>query len=341
MSDTFAFTLPPNLVAQYPPAKRDGGRLLHVRGNHTAARQIADLPTLLKAGDLLVVNDSKVLPARLHGRKIPGGGKVEILAERFINDSELLAKVRAAKTPRTGARLYAGGNFIVRGREGEFFRLAALDANGKEVNARRRFGRVGKVPLPPYIRRHPSATDGERYQTLFARFAGSVAAPTAGLHFSPDLLAALRRRGVGMARITLHIGAGTFQPLRNGLSADSLHAERYCVSQTAARRINTAKQRGGRIIAVGTTALRALETAAADGQIRAASGETTLFIKPGFVFHAADLLLTNFHLPRSSLLVLVCAFGGTARVLAAYQQAVAEKFRFYSYGDAMLLDRAI
>ena len=338
--DDFSYALPPLLVAQRPPPHRDGGRLMDLRGTAPAARRLTSLPRLLQAGDLLVVNDSRVLPARLCGRK-ESGGRAEIFAERFIGTYDVLAQIRASRPPAAGERLFAGGAFVVREKTSAgFYLLRAVSRGGRPVNARARFMRRGAVPLPPYIQRPPDAADQCRYQTVFARHAGSVAAPTAGLHFTPSLLAALAARDIAVTRITLHVGAGTFLPLRRGLSASRLHAERYVVSATAAARINAAKSCGRRIVAVGTTVLRALESAATGGVVCAAAGETDLFIKPGFRFQIADMLLTNFHLPRSSLLVLTCAFGGRQRVLAAYRRAVAQKFRFYSYGDAMLLARA-
>ncbi|MDM5147292.1 tRNA preQ1(34) S-adenosylmethionine ribosyltransferase-isomerase QueA [Candidatus Persebacteraceae bacterium Df01] len=338
--NSFDFNLPPALIAQHPPHDRDGGRLLSLHDNTTAIHRINALPALLRADDILVVNDSRVLPARLHGQK-NSGGKVEVLAERFLNHSDVLAQVRTSKPLRAGARVNAGGDFVVCGRHGDFYQLRAVNRQGAAVDARRRFLRRGETPLPPYIKRLPDPTDQARYQTVFARHSGSVAAPTAGLHFTSDLLACLRTRGIDIVRITLHVGAGTFQPLRQGLTTDKLHAERYTVSATAAARINTAKKLGRRIIAVGTTVLRTLEAAVDNGKLRAGDNETTLFIKPGFNFRIADMLFTNFHLPRSSLLVLVCAFGGSERIMSAYQLAVQQKLRFYSYGDAMLLDRAL
>ena len=338
--DNFDYALPPAQIAAHPPSRRDGARLLDVRGNLPQIRTFRALPTLLREGDLAIINDSKVIPARLPGAK-EGGGRVEIFAERFLPNGEVLAQIRAARAPKVGACLNAGGQFIVCERRTDgFFRLRAIDRQGKTIDARARFLRRGETPLPPYIRRPLEDDDRRRYQTIFARHAGSVAAPTAGLHFTPTVVSRLAARGVSMANITLHVGAGTFLPLRRGLAAQKLHSERFRVSAKTAAAITAAKKRGGRIVAVGTTVLRALESAADKNGVCAAEGETDLFIKPGHCFRSADLLLTNFHMPRSSLLVLTCAFGGQKRVMDAYRHAVSQKMRFYSYGDAMLLSRA-
>ncbi|MGI9306331.1 MAG: tRNA preQ1(34) S-adenosylmethionine ribosyltransferase-isomerase QueA [Gammaproteobacteria bacterium] len=337
--DDFDYALPPAQIAQTPPPRRSGARLLDVRGKSPRPRRFQSLPGLLRAGDILVFNDSKVIPARLQGAK-ESGGRAEIFAERFLPDGEVLAQVRAAKPPRPGAVLNAAGRFVVQEKTADgFYRLRAETPNGAPVPARPRFLRRGITPLPPYIRRAPDENDKRRYQSVFARHPGSVAAPTASLHFDAAILQTLARRGIETAKITLHIGAGTFLPLRRGLQS-RLHAERYRISAAAAGRINAAKKRGGRVIAAGTTVLRALESAADNNGVCAAEAETELFIKPGYCFRAADILLTNFHLPRSSLLVLACAFGGRRRVLAACCFAVQNKFRFYTYGDAMLLSRA-
>lgn len=339
--DDFNYALSPAQIAVRPARRRDDSKLLDARLSQTKVMKFSRLPFLLQKGDLAVVNDSKVIPARLSAVK-ESGGRAEIFAERFLPDGEVLAQVRASKPPQIGARLFANGVFSVREKMADgFYRLRAEDRNGKTIAARPRFVRHGETPLPPYIRRPPDADDKHRYQTVFARRPGSVAAPTAGLHFTPAVLAAMAARGIGLAKITLHIGAGTFLPLRRGLSADSLHSEKYRVSPSAAAQINAVKKRGGRILAVGTTTLRALESAADEnGELHSAETETNLFIKPGFSFRVADLLLTNFHLPRSSLLVLACAFGGKKKVLRVHKTAARNGFRFYSYGDAMLLSRA-
>ena len=341
----YDFALPEELIAQRPAAERDGGKLLDLSAaGECVLRRFDELPGLLRDGDLLVVNDSRVLPARLAGHKIGGGAKAEILAERFFDGGEMTAQIKCGGNVKAGTRLFAAGEFEVLRREGEFFRLRAIGRGGKAVDARRRFLRRGQTPLPPYIRRVADGKDGSRYQTLFARGkAASAAAPTAGLHFSGGVLAAARKRGAKITNITLHIGAGTFKPLREKRLADcKLHNEQYSINKSAAAAVRKTKQNGGRVVAVGTTALRALESSALqnNGEVCAETAETDLFVKPGFNFRAADLLLTNFHLPRSSLLILACAFGGRARVLDAYRFAVKNKMRFFSYGDAMLLARS-
>ena len=343
--DDYDFALPEELIAQRPAAERDGGKLLDLSAaGECVLRRFDELPGLLRNGDLLVVNDSRVLPARLAGHKIGGGAKAEILAERFFDGGEMTAQVKCGGNVKAGTRLFAAGEFEVLRREGEFFRLRAVGREGKAVDARRRFLRCGQTPLPPYIRRAADGKDGGRYQTLFARGkANSAAAPTAGLHFSGKVLTAARKRGAKITSITLHIGAGTFKPLREKRLADcKLHSEQYRINKNAAAAVQKTKQNGGRVVAVGTTALRALESSAMlnNGEVCAGTAETDLFVKPGFNFRAADLLLTNFHLPRSSLLILACAFGGRARVLDAYRFAVKNKMRFFSYGDAMLLARS-
>ena len=337
--DDFSYSLSAESIARYPPQKRDGGKLLDARYSPPQIARFSALPSVLQKGDIAVVNDSKVVPARLQATK-ESGGQAEIFAERFLPDGELRAQIRASKPPAIGAKLFGGGGaFIVQEKTADgFYRLRAENRKGEKVAARPRFIRRGQTPLPPYIRRPPNAEDKNRYQTIFARNAGSVAAPTAGLHFTPEILTAIQNRGAHIAKITLHIGAGTFLPLRNGLAETKLHSEQFRISQTAASKINAAKKRGGRILAIGTTTLRALESAADEnGNISPQESETDLFIKPGFAFRAADLLLTNFHLPRSSLLVLACAFGGREKVLRACRFAAKRGFRFYSYGDAMLL----
>ena len=338
--DDFDYTLPAAQIASRPSPRRADSRLLDARDGLPHISSFQKLPDLLRAGDLIVVNDSKVIPARLCGNK-PSGGQTEIFAERFLTNGEVIAQIRASKPPPLNSEIEANGRFIVREKMSDgFYRLQAVNRRGQSVNARSRFLRYGQTPLPPYIRRPPDKQDKRRYQTVFARYAGSVAAPTAGLHFSTGLLTTMAARNIQITAITLHVGAGTFLPLRDGLSATRLHPERYHISAAAAAAIAAAQQRGGRIVAVGTTTLRALEAANGKNGVCAADTETDLFIKPGHQFGVADLLLTNFHLPRSSLLILTCAFGGRAKVLSAYQFALANKLRFYSYGDAMLLSRA-
>lgn len=325
-------------MAQYPLAERAQSRLLHLDPMQETRRdlQFSDLPKLLEPGDLLVFNDTRVIPARLHARK-PTGGRVEILIERVLNEHEALAMLRASKPPRPGIVLDLEGStsgLCVLGREGEHYRLETTDdqAISDLLEA------AGHMPLPPYIERCDEEIDQERYQTVYARQRGAVAAPTAGLHFDEPLLQALRERGVGLAFVTLHVGAGTFQPVRvDELSEHRMHSEMLCVHETTCRQIEQTRRHGRRVVAVGTTAVRALETASAGGRLRPYVGETRLFITPGYRFQVVDALITNFHMPETTLLMLVCAFAGRERMLAAYRHAITEAYRFYSYGDAMMI----
>ena len=340
----FAYDLPEELIAQAPLAERSASRMLvlDAPSGALADRAVRDLPEYLQRGDLLVLNDTRVIAARLVGAK-PTGGRVEILLERPLAGREALAQLAASKPVRAGLEIQtAGGTVRVLGREEELWRIA-LPAAALEF-----FQRWGEVPLPPYVRRRADHTDRERYQSIFAREPGAVAAPTASLHFDEPLLAALTERGVSRAHITLHVGAGTFQPLRTeSLAAHTLHAERAWVSAATCEAIARTRACGGRVVAVGTTVVRALESAAlaANGGAACArapaawSGDTRLFITPGFRFQVSDELLTNFHLPESTLLMLVCAFAGYHQVLAAYAHAVRARYRFLSYGDAMLVTR--
>lgn len=332
----FAYDLPPELIAQHPPAQRGGSRLLFLDGasGRISDQMFDDLPKLLRAGDLVVFNDTRVIPARLLGHKATGG-QVEVLLERIVGDHSVLAQVRASKSPKPGSWLRLGDvEAQVTGRQGEFFLLEF--SRGESALAI--FERSGKMPLPPYIEREPESDDRERYQTFFARVAGAVAAPTAGLHFTAELFDRLREQHVDTGFITLHVGAGTFSPMRvERLDEHRMHSERIEVGSDLVRKIHEARQRGGRVVAVGTTVVRALETAAKSATIAPFSGETDIFIYPGYRFNVVDGLVTNFHLPESTLLMLVCAFGGTEQVLAAYRHAVLERYRFFSYGDAMLL----
>lgn len=333
----FDFDLPQSLIAQHPPAQRGASRLLHVGAQGIVDRLFADLPGLLRLHDVLVLNDTRVLKARLFGQK-ETGGQVEVMVERILDAHEVLAQVRASKTPKPGSRLVLANAIpvTVLGREGEFFHLRFDATERVEVLLER----YGKLPLPPYITHAADGEDEDRYQTVFAREQGAVAAPTAGLHFDESMLRMLGDRGVNIAYITLHVGAGTFQPVRAERVADHvMHSERYSVSQATVDAIAQAKAHGGRVVCVGTTSLRALESAAAGGQLQAGSDETNIFITPGYRFRVVDVLLTNFHLPRSTLLMLVCAFGGTDRLFAAYRHAVAQEYRFFSYGDAMLIEK--
>jgi S-adenosylmethionine:tRNA ribosyltransferase-isomerase len=335
----FDFELPPELIAQFPAAERNASRLLHLNGNSGELhdRQFRDLPELVNAGDVLVMNDTRVIKARLIGRKA-SGGQIEVLVERVLDHERVLAQVRASKSPRAGTRLLLahGATAEVLGRQGEFFELCFIDCD--DVYAL--LERAGSVPLPPYIRHQPDAGDAARYQTIYAREQGAVAAPTAGLHFDDALLAALETRGVKLEWLTLHVGAGTFQPVRaENLAEHRMHSEWYSLPQQTVDAIRAAHAAGRRVIAVGTTSLRALETAAAAGELRAGSAETRLFIVPGYKFRIVDRLITNFHLPRSTLLMLVCAFAGMDNIRRAYRHAVESRYRFFSYGDAMLIER--
>lgn len=339
--DDFDYALPPELIAQHPPADRSAGRLLHVDApaGGLADRMFRDLPDLVRPGDLLVMNDTRVLEARLMGRKA-SGGRIEVLIERVLGDHEALAQVRASKSPGAGTHLVLDPDLDVEvlGREEEFYRLRfAGDATVVELLARH-----GRIPLPPYIDRAAAGDDTTRYQTVYARHPGSVAAPTAGLHFDEPMLDRLQALGVRVAKVTLHVGAGTFQPVRvTDISQHRMHAERYTIGDDVVEAVAATRAAGGRVLAVGTTSLRALESAAAGhGELRAGSGETRLFVTPGYRFRVVDRLLTNFHLPKSTLLMLVSAFGGQDLMRRAYAHAVAQRYRFFSYGDAMLIERA-
>jgi S-adenosylmethionine:tRNA ribosyltransferase-isomerase len=349
--EQFEFDLPPELIAQHPAPTREAARLLHLaRDGGVHDRRIPDLLDTFEAGDVLVINDTRVIKARLHGRKA-SGGRVEILIERALGAYRALALLRTSHVPRPGTPLrfhpagaardahdacaeHRGFAATVQGRQGDLFEIEFADPLDTVLES------AGEIPLPPYIRHAPAAADADRYQTVYAREPGAVAAPTAGLHLGPGLLEALRGRGVHVAPITLHVGAGTFQPVRAERLADHrMHAERYSVPEPTAARINAARAAGRRIVAVGTTSVRALESSTREGAVLPGAGETRLFILPGFRFQVVDRLLTNFHLPGSTLLMLVCAFAGTERIRAAYRHAVQERYRFFSYGDAMLLER--
>jgi S-adenosylmethionine:tRNA ribosyltransferase-isomerase len=389
----FNYSLPPELVAQYPASPRSASRLLHLDGASGACRDMkfADLPALLRDGDLLVFNDTRVIPARLLGHK-DSGGRIEVLIERLLDAHRVLAQVRSSKPPRPGQKLIleGGATAVVQGREGEFHVLAfeiggqskksplPLKGGGEAgvsrtdltpVRAGERahtifvrpggnegegvsrdscqpsvesaaeiLDRIGHVPLPPYIGRVDETADRERYQTVYARHRGAVAAPTAGLHFDEAMLDRLNKMGADSAFVTLHVGAGTFQPLRvDDIREHRMHTEYANVPPATCDKLIAAKNEGRRVVAVGTTAVRALETAAKNGRVNPFEGETNIFIYPGYRFQIGDALLTNFHLPESTLLMLVCAFGGTENVLQAYRHAVEQRYRFYSYGDAMFV----
>ncbi|MEO6263575.1 MAG: tRNA preQ1(34) S-adenosylmethionine ribosyltransferase-isomerase QueA [Luteimonas sp.] len=333
----FHYDLPGELIAQAPLPERSASRLLVVPPAPApfADRGIRDLPRLLDPGDLLVFNDTRVIPARLFGHKA-SGGRVQILIERLLPDNEARAQIGASKSPRTGGRiaLDAGGEAEVLGRDGEFYHLRFHVPETLEAWLQH----AGRMPLPPYIHREPDANDDARYQTVFAREVGAVAAPTAGLHFDDALLDALRARGVELGHVTLHVGAGTFQPVRvDALDQHRMHSEWLNVGAGLVEEISQTRARGGRLVAVGTTVVRALETASRGGELQPFAGETDIFILPGYHIGSVDALLTNFHLPESTLLMLVSAFAGKDRIMAAYQHAISERYRFFSYGDAMLL----
>jgi S-adenosylmethionine:tRNA ribosyltransferase-isomerase len=332
----FDYHLPEALIAQAPLAERVASRMLLVdpRRQDFVDRRFTDLAGLVGPADLLVFNDTRVIPARLFGRKSTGG-KVEVMVERVLDDKRLLAHLRASKAPKTGAELVLENEIECRmlGREQDLFVLEQEQGAWLDL-----LERYGHVPLPPYIQRCDESSDRERYQTVYANRPGAVAAPTAGLHFDRAMLDALEKRGVECAHLTLHVGAGTFQPVR-GEDIDShvMHPERIEVSQSVVDSIAQARARGGRVIAVGTTVVRSLETAAAGGELAPFDGDSRLFIKPGYRFRVIDAMLTNFHLPRSTLLMLVSAFAGTELVRRAYAHAVARQYRFFSYGDAMFI----
>jgi S-adenosylmethionine:tRNA ribosyltransferase-isomerase len=334
----FDFELPPALIAQHPVRERSASRLLDGRGRLPADRIFRELPGLLQAGDLLVFNDTRVIKARLFGEK-PSGGAVQALVERVLPGHEVLAHLRASKSPKPGSRVRFADAFDaeVLGRAGPdeaLFHLRFPDDPFVLLQAH------GHVPLPPYITHEAAPEDEARYQTVFPARPGAVAAPTAALHFDEALLQALQDRGVGRAAVTLHVGAGTFQPVRTeNLAEHRMHAEWFEVSSTTVQAIEATRAAGGRIVSVGTTTLRTLESAARDGTLRAGAAETDIFIMPGFEFKVVDQLVTNFHLPRSTLMMLVSAFAGHDQVRALYRHAVESRYRFFSYGDAMLLSR--
>ncbi len=337
--DDFDYHLPEHLIAQFPPSERGGSRLLHVNGNQLKDDHFRHLPDYLQPGDLLVMNDTRVIKARLFGQKSTGG-QIEALVERVLDEHRALAHIRASKAPKPGNTLIFAGQWeaTMIERQGDLF-LLAFSGPQTVLDI---LDEAGKLPLPPYITHDPTGADAERYQTVYAREKGAVAAPTAGLHFTEDMLARLTQAGVGLAHLTLHVGAGTFQPVRVDNIADHhMHHERYRIPPSTLQAIRDTRQRGGKIIAVGTTSLRALESASRKGDLTEPEGDTDIFITPGFQFKVVDRLLTNFHLPRSTLLMLVSAFAGYEPMKAAYRHAVEQEYRFFSYGDAMLLERQI
>jgi S-adenosylmethionine:tRNA ribosyltransferase-isomerase len=334
----FHYDLPDALIAQLPLPERSASRLLVVPPGDSAFADmgVRDLPSLLQAGDLLVFNDTRVIPARVFGNKT-SGGRVEILIERLLADNEARAQLGVSKPPRIGSRIVldAGGEAEVLARDDAGFWHLRFHLPEPLENW---LLHAGRLPLPPYIQREPGADDVERYQTVFARQLGAVAAPTAGLHFDDALLAALRLRGIDFGHVTLHVGAGTFQPLRvDDIREHRMHSEWINVGAELVAQVRRTRAAGGRVVAVGTTVLRALESAMVDDRLQPFAGETSIFIFPGYRIRSVDALLTNFHLPESTLLMLVSAFAGKPRIFAAYEHAVRERYRFFSYGDAMLL----
>ena len=331
----FDYDLPESLIAQHPPKQRSGGRLLCVGDGGLEHLHIVDFPSQLREGDLLVMNDTRVYPARLTGKKSTGG-KIELLVENIVDENTALCLCKASKSPKEDTQLHfeSGGTAVVKGRNDDLFQIE-FSLNMPLLDYLQQHG---SLPLPPYIARPVNCEDVGRYQTVFATRTGAVAAPTAGLHFDEELLKRCASKGIEQAFVTLHVGAGTFQPVRvDDLQNHLMHAEWLSVSEEVCQKIRLTRQRGGRVVAVGTTVVRSLETAASSGTLKPYEGDTRLFLKPGDKFNVVDGLLTNFHLPRSTLLMLVCAFGGTQRLLAAYNEAVEHKYRFFSYGDAMLI----
>tara|TARA_B110000114_G_scaffold185772_1_gene234744 strand:- start:7483 stop:8526 length:1044 start_codon:yes stop_codon:yes gene_type:complete len=334
----FDYHLPNELIAQKPLAQRSASRLLRISPltADIVNGQFTDITTFLNSGDLLVFNDTRVVPARLFGQK-QTGGKIEVLVERVLDDKTLLAHVRSSKSPKSGAVLLLEDQIscVMAAREGSLFKLIQ-DSNQSWLTL---LNQYGHMPLPPYIERADDDEDLERYQTVYAQNPGAVAAPTAGLHFDQPLIARLKSKGVETAHITLHVGAGTFQPVKvENIDEHVMHSEWVHVSQSVCDAISQAHSRGNKVVAVGTTVVRSLEAAASDGLVKAFEGDVSIFITPGYRFKAVDAMITNFHLPKSTLLMLVSAFAGTALIQQAYQQAVDERYRFFSYGDAMLIE---
>jgi len=340
--DDFYFDLPSELIARYPVEKRSASRLLCLGegGSGVRHQRFADVIDLIQPQDLLVFNDTKVIPARLFGSKITGG-RVEILVERILSSHRILGQIRASKPPRIDEELIFASDIRLKieGRPDKFYEISYGNNDRTILEV---IEAIGQIPLPPYMHRLPDDSDKERYQTVYAKHKGSVAAPTAGFHFDEELLTKLREKNVQFGYLTLHIGAGTFAPIRvENIKEHQMHAEYLEISAELCEQIKATKARGRRVISVGTTSLRALESAVVDGEVKPFSGETRIFIYPGHVFHSADALITNMHLPSSTLLMLTSAFGGYERVMEAYRVAVKENYRFYSYGDAMWMERGL
>ncbi len=338
-TEDFNFYLPPELIAQHPTSDRASSRMLHVNGENGDLLDEAfiDLPRYLQAGDLLVFNDTRVIKARLFGHKHTGGN-VEVMIERVINQHIAYAQIRASRAPKVGAQLKLADAFDVEviARHDDLFELRFLS----DTSVLDLLELHGALPLPPYITHTATSDDEERYQTVFSKHLGAVAAPTAGLHFTQTVLEALKQKGINTAYVTLHVGAGTFQPVRvDNIDEHKMHSELYNISQATVDMINQTKLQGRKITAIGTTALRALESAAQEGQLNAGNSETSIFITPGYRFKVVDRLFTNFHLPKSTLLMLVSAFGGMENIRNAYLHAIEKQYRFFSYGDAMLIEK--
>ncbi|MBR7001928.1 MAG: tRNA preQ1(34) S-adenosylmethionine ribosyltransferase-isomerase QueA [Neisseriaceae bacterium] len=334
----FNFDLPSDLIAQYPPKVRGASRLLVAPPNQPLQdNQFTDFIDYFESGDVLVMNNTQVIKARLFGQKATGG-KIEALIERILDENTALAHIRSSKSPKAGSRLIFNDKIEAEclGRQDELF---VLEFSGS-LNVYEILEQYGEMPLPPYIERKPNDDDDSRYQTVYCKQQGAVAAPTAGLHFTPEMLHALKQKGVILQEVTLHVGAGTFQPVRvENIKDHKMHHERYTVQESVVNAIQTAQKNGKKICAVGTTSLRALEAASLSGTLTAGSGDTDIFITPGFQFRTANMLLTNFHLPKSTLLMLVSAFAGYEKIRHIYQHAIEQQYRFFSYGDAMLLYR--
>ncbi len=333
----FDFHLPEELIAQHPLKERTASRLLELRGAECIDHQFTDIIELIQPEDLLIFNNTRVIPARLHGQKSTGG-KLEVLVERVLDEHHLLAHIRCSKSPKAGASLLLEGEIhaTMLEREGELFKLRFENPQG----VLELLDTYGHMPLPPYISRDDEAEDKQRYQTVYAEQPGAVAAPTAGLHFDEELLAQIKLKGVDIGFVTLHVGAGTFQPVRvDNIEDHHMHAEYIDVDNEVVEMIRQAKARGGRVIAVGTTSVRSLESAAMQGELAEFHGDSRIFIYPGYEFKVVDAMITNFHLPQSTLLMLVSAFSGKSNIMNAYAHAVEQKYRFFSYGDAMFLQK--
>lgn len=332
----FDFELPEHLIAQHPPAERGSSRLLAALPDRPLSDHIfTELPDFIGADDLLIFNNTKVMKARLFGQKA-SGGKIEALIERVLDEHTALAHIRSSKSPKPDSELHFDGGLhaVMQAREGELFRLRFSGS----LNVYQLLEQHGRLPLPPYIVRAADDNDDSRYQTVYAKYQGAVAAPTAGLHFTETVLAALHQKGIRTAEVTLHVGAGTFQPVRSdNIAEHKMHSEWFDVPQSVVDAVAETRRRGGRVWAVGTTSLRAVESAARSGSLKAGTGDTDIFITPGYTFRVIDRLITNFHLPKSTLLMLVSALAGTEHIRTVYRHAVEQQYRFFSYGDAMLL----